>query len=202
MKSDENMRIPAIFNSSVFQDFESFLGTETELIEDDFRLVLDKYSSSFMTNDLEPGVYTFKDLTETLFEIVHPEYEEFNNSIDIELDDNTMKTKLVVRPGILAIRFDEKSVFSTILDFRAHWDYKHYYDNFSQKIINLSTTKNKHLNCDVIDGSVVDGSRQPIFFSFVSDKPSGYNLFCEPETIHYKKNKQICFENNNFSLTK
>ena len=135
-------------------------------------------------------------------QLVHPEYEEFNNSIVIELDDNTMKTKLVVRPGILAIRFDEKSFFSIILDFRAHWDYKHYYDNFSQKIVNLSTTKKIHLNCDVIDGSVVDGSRQPIIFSFVSEKPSGYNLFCEPETIHHKKNKQICFENYNFSLTK
>ena len=46
MKSGENMRIPAIFNSSVFQDFESFLGTEIDLIEDDFRLVLDEYSST------------------------------------------------------------------------------------------------------------------------------------------------------------
>ena len=37
-----------------------------------------------------------------------------------------MKTKLVVRPGIKAIKFDEKSFFSTILGFDPHWDYKHY----------------------------------------------------------------------------
>ena len=40
-----------------------------------------------------------------------------NNSIDIEFDDITMKTKVVVRPGIIAIRFDEKSFFSAVLGF-------------------------------------------------------------------------------------
>ena len=43
------------------------------------------------------------------------------------------------------------------------------------------------MKCDAIDGSVVDGVRQPILFSFVLDKLPGYKVFCEPETIHYKK---------------
>ena len=48
------------------------------------------------------------------------------------------------------------------------------------------------MKCDVIDGSVVNGIRQPILYSFVLDKPSGYKVFCEPETIHYKKiNKSV-----------
>ena len=48
------------------------------------------------------------------------------------------------------------------------------------------------MKCDIIDGSIQDGIRQPILFSFVLDEPSGYKIFCEPETIHYKKiNKSI-----------
>ena len=48
------------------------------------------------------------------------------------------------------------------------------------------------MKCDCIDGSIQDGLRQPILFSFVLDKPSGYKNFCEPETIHYKKiNKPV-----------
>ena len=43
------------------------------------------------------------------------------------------------------------------------------------------------MKADVIDGSVVDGVREPIIYSFVLDKPSGYKIFCEPETIQYKK---------------
>ena len=49
----------------------------------------------------------------------------------IEFYDITMKTKLVVKPGIIAIRFDEKSFFSTILGFNPGWDYKHYNEHIS-----------------------------------------------------------------------
>ena len=98
-----------------------------------------------------------------------------------------MKTKLNVRPGIIAIRFDEKSFFSTILGFTPSWDYKHYNEYIIQKIVNSSNTNKIHLNCDVIDGSVVNGSRQPILYSFVLDQKPGYKVFSEPETIHYKK---------------
>ena len=48
------------------------------------------------------------------------------------------------------------------------------------------------MKCDCIDGSIQDGVRQPILFTFVLDKPSGYKIFSEPETIHYKKiNKSV-----------
>ena len=48
------------------------------------------------------------------------------------------------------------------------------------------------MKCDAIDGSVVNGVRQPILYSFVLDKPAGYKVLCEPETIHYKKiNKSV-----------
>ena len=72
-----------------------------------------------------------------------------------------MKTKLVVRSGIIAVRFDEKSVFSTILGLNPHWDYKHYKEYISQKIIDLGTINEIHLKCDFIDGSVVKRIRQP-----------------------------------------
>ena len=94
---------------------------------------------------------------------------------------------MIVRDGIIAIRFDEKSFFSTILGFTPGCDYKHYKKYISQKIVNLSNTNKIHLKCDAIDGSVVNGVRQPILYSFVLDKPSGHTVFSEPETIHYKK---------------
>ena len=55
------------------------------------------------------------------------------------------------------------------------------------KIANLSSTNKIHLKTDVIDSSVVDDVRQRILYRFFLDKPSGYKLLCEPETIHYKK---------------
>ena len=187
MKDDKCMNIVAGYVSSVFQDFESYLRTEVDLIEDDIKLVLDECNSSFITYELQPGIYTFKDISEAFFNIPQTEYPAPSKVIVIECDDITMKTQLVVRSRIIAIRFDEKSFFNTILGFTSGWDYKHYNINISQKIVNLSNTNKINLKGDVIDGSIRDGIRQPILFSVVLDKPSGYKVICESETMHYKK---------------
>ena len=82
--------------------------------------------------------------------------------------------------------------FCNVLGFTSGWDYKHYNKYTSQKIVNLGSTNKIHLKCDSIDGSVVNGYRKPILYSFVLDKLPGYKVFCEPETIHYKKiNKSV-----------
>ena len=183
MEDGRYMNILARYTNSVFPDFESFLRTQIDLVESDNKLVLDEYNSNFITYELTPGIYTFNDVSEALYYIIQSEYPGPGNVIVIEYDDITRKTKLVVGLGIIAIRFYEKSFFSTILGFTPGWDYKHY----NQYLLNLSSTNKIHLKCDAIDGSIQDGVRQPILFSFVLDKPAGYKVFSEPETIHYKK---------------
>ena len=56
MKDVGYMNIVAGYVSSVFQDFESYLRTEVDLVEDDIKLVSDKNNSSFITYKLEPGI--------------------------------------------------------------------------------------------------------------------------------------------------
>ena len=192
MKDEQYMNIVAGYVSSVFQDSENYLRTEVDLIEDDIKSVLDEYISSFITYELQPGIYTFKDISQALFNILQFEYPGPSNAIDIECDNITMKTKFVVKSGIIAKRFDEKSFFCNVLGYTSGWDYKHYNKYFSQNFLNLDSTNKIHLKCDVIDGSVVNGSRQPILYSFVLDKKPGYKVFSEPETRHYKKiNKTV-----------
>ena len=111
-----------------------------------------------------------------------------------------MKTKLVLRPGILATRFDEKSFFCTNLGFTSGWDYKHNNQYISQKIVNLSSTNTIHLKCDVIDGLVVNGLSQPMLYSFVFHKKPRYKVFCEPERIHYKKMNKSVLNTTTFYL--
>ena len=54
----------------------------------------------------------------------------------------------------------------------------------------LSLMNKFHLKCDCIDGSVLNGVRQSLIYSFVLNQPSGYKVFCEPETIHNNKIKK------------
>ena len=109
MNDEQYMNILSIYSRSVFQDFESFLRSQIDLVEDDIKLVLDEYNSNFNTYEIDPGIYTFKDISEALSQIIPPEYAGYHKAIDIEYDDITMKTKLKPRAMIVAIRFDEKS---------------------------------------------------------------------------------------------
>ena len=70
-----------------------------------------------------------------------------------------MKTKLVVKTGVISVRFNEKSFFSTILGFTSGWDFKNYFEYTRQKIVNINSTNKIHLKCDCIDGSVPNGIR-------------------------------------------
>ena len=120
-----------------------------------------------------------------------------------------MKTKIILKFkndenmkfGLGTLRFDERSFFHTLLGYGPYWDYKPTNSNHdaipgvytSDKLLLALNTINKiHLKCDCTDGSIQDGVRQPILFSFTLDKPDGYKVFCQPQTVHYKKiNKYV-----------
>ena len=100
----------------------------------------------------------------------------------------------------MTLRFNENS-FKTLLGFTPYWDYKPttavHSDSpgvyTSAKILNLSIISIFHLKRDVIVGSVVNGIREPILFSFILDKPLGYKVFSQNETVNFKKkpNKSV-----------
>ena len=171
--------------------------------DEDIRLTLKQYNSHFITYELTPGIYTIQDISDVI-----RTFSGHSEIIQIEYDDISMKTKIILKFknnngktkfALGTLRFDERSFFHTLLGFTPYWDYKPTNSNIpipgvytSDKILNLNTINKIHLKCDCIDGSIQDGVRQPILFSFILDKPSGYKVFCEPETIHYKKiNKSV-----------
>ena len=196
---------------SPFRDFESYLRIIVGLEEDNIQLILKQYNEKFITYELDLGNYTIEDLKKAVYPL-----GDHEGTLQIEYDDLNRKVKLVLtRFGDTFgnLRFDKKSFFHTLLGFTPYWDYKPT-NAFSADapgvytsdkiILNLNTIDKIHLKCDIIDGSVQDGVRQPILFSFVLDKPSGYKVFCQPETIHYKKiNKSVlntitfCLEEDN-----
>ena len=190
------------YSRSLFRHFESFLIVVVGLDEEDIRLILKQKNSHFITYELTPGIYTIQDISDT----IHT-FSGHSEIIRNEYDDISMKTKIILKFkkngkgmfGLGTLRFDERSFFHTLLGFTPYWVYKPTNSNnvdpgvyTSDKILNLSTINKIHLKCDVIDGSVVNGLRQTILYSFVIDKKPGYKVFCEPETdLHKKINKSI-----------
>ena len=181
---------------SPFRDFESYLRIVIGLEEDKIRLILKQCNEKIVIYELEPGNYTIEDIQKSVYPL-----GDHEGTLKIEYDDLNKNVKLILtRFGSTfgTLSFDEKYFLHTILSFDPYWDYKPtnaihadspgVYTN-DKIILNLNTINKIHLKCDIIVGSVVDGVRQPILLSFILDKPAGYILFCQPETIHYKKNK-------------
>ena len=59
MKNEKYMEMLGFYIHSIFQDFESYLRAEIDLVEDDIKLVLDQKNSSFISYELEPGNQVF-----------------------------------------------------------------------------------------------------------------------------------------------
>ena len=57
----------------------------------------------------------------------------------------------------------------------------------SEKQVIITTTDKVHLRCDCVDGSIGNGIREQILFSFNLSAPPGYKIIKEPTTVLYEK---------------
>ena len=143
---------------------------------------------------LNPGIYEVVDLNNTLKHIL-PD----NVKINIAIDDTRLKSNLKINQTLI---FTEKSFFYTILGFTQSRSYPlDDIDGFYQLIagsyksnrpINISGIDKIHLKCDCIRGSIVNGIREPILYSFALSSPPGHKIYKEPRIKIFKKiNKSI-----------
>ena len=62
----------------------------------------------------------------------------------------------------------------------------------SDKSINITRIDKVHLKCNVVDGSIVNGVREPILYSFALDQPPGHKMYKERKVKLFKKiNKPV-----------
>ena len=86
-----------------------------------------------MTFELQPGNYKFRNFSESLLRKLQFECDGVKQTVNNKVNDISMKTETVVRPGLIVIKFGENSIFGCILGFILHWDYKHYKEHIWQK---------------------------------------------------------------------
>ena len=143
---------------------------------------------------LNPGIYEVVDLNNTLKNIL-PD----NLNVNITIDHIRLKSNLKINQTLL---FTEKSFFYTNLGFTQSRSYplgdiKGFYQFIagsykSDRPINITGIDKTHLECDCIQGSIVNGIREPIIYSFALSSPPGHKIYKEPRVKLFKKiNKSI-----------
>lgn len=70
----------------------------------------------------------------------------------------------------------------------------------SQKVVEITTIDKIHLNCDKVDGSILNGSPSSILYSFNVDVSPGYRIIEQPKTILYKNIQATKLESLNFYI--
>ena len=68
----------------------------------------------------------------------------------------------------------------------------------SEKPVMITTTDKVHLKCDCVDGSIVNGIREHVLFSFKLSAPPGYEIIKEPTTVLYKKINKTRLDTSQF----
>ena len=143
---------------------------------------------------LNPGVYEVIDLNNTLKYFL-PD----NVKASVTIDDIRLKSNLLINQALI---FTEKSFFHTILGFTQSRSYPlDDIDGFyqliagsykSDKPLNITGIDKIHLNCDCIQGSIINGLREATLYSFALSSPLGHKIYKEPRIKLFKKvNKSV-----------
>ena len=127
--------------------------------------------------------------------------------VDFTIDDVRLKPKLTSNK---TLRFTKQSFFNTKIAFaQSHTQALCYIESFiqlipgtykSEKHINITGINKNQLRCYCINGSIVNGVREPILYSFALDKPPGHKIFEEPRMKVFKKIKKSVLSHITFYL--
>ena len=192
-----------MFKDEILQELKNVKYNDLEDLVYRFKLTYDeimdildlKYIPTKRTGySIEPNIYNVVDLNNSLKKIL-PD----NVKINITIDEKKYKSNLKINQTLI---FTNKNFFYTILGFTESHSYplddlEGFYQLISglyegNKPNNITGIDKVHLKCDVVDGSIVNGVREPILYSFALDQPPGHKIYKEPKVKLFKKvNKSV-----------
>ena len=127
--------------------------------------------------------------------------------VSVTVDDVRLKSNLKINQTLISTR---KSFFHTTLGLarsRSHpLDDK---DGFNQLIagsykgdrtINITGIEKVHLKCDCINGSIINGIRKPILYSFGPSSPLRHKIYKHTRVKLFKKTKKSVLSHITFYL--
>ena len=171
-----------VFPNNYYDDLNKIIHQIFQNIEDKTN-ILDLDGIGSVSNclgiEIPPEAYELVDINNAIQqELINSCNHKFK--FNIEADTISMKSVLTTSYSIYF-----NSELNTLLGFtnKGYTEGTH----ISEKPVMITTTDKVHLKCDCVDGSIVNGIREQISFSFILSAPPGYKIIKEPNIILYKK---------------
>ena len=131
---------------------------------------------------LTPGIYEIKEINECIQELIKKELISLSTPVKFTVEADTVTMRSIIKSS-------NPFYFNSDLNLLLGFTEKNYSSGThkSEKPVMITSVDKVHLKCDCIDGSIVNGRREQILFSFDLDSIPGYKIRKEPTTILYKK---------------
>ena len=188
-----------VFPNNYYNDLNKIIIQINKNIEDKTN-ILDLYGIGSVSNclgiEIPPGAYELIDIKNVIQQELINSCGSLLDSdlkMNIEADTISMKSVLTTSLPIYCNSELNKLLGFTKTDYTAG-------THRSEKPVMITTTDKVHLKCDCVDGSIVNGIREQILFSFNLSAPPGYKIIKEPNIILYKKINKTRLDSIQFFL--
>ena len=188
-----------IFPENYYDELEKIIDQINQNIKDKTN-ILDLHGIGALSDclkvEIPPGAYELVDINNVIQqEIINSCGSLLDSDFKINIEADTISMKSVLTTS-LPIYFN--SELNTLLGFTN----KGYPagTHRSEKPVMITTTDKVHLKCDCVDGSIVNGIREQILFSFNLSAPPGYKIIKEPNFILYEKINKTRLDSIQFFL--
>ena len=127
--------------------------------------------------------------------------------VSITIDDIRLKSNIKINQTLI---FTKKTFFYSLLGFtQSHQGPLNDIEGFYQILagsyegdrpINITGIDKVHLKCNVVDGSIVNGKRESILFSFGLSSPPHHKIYKKPRVKLFFKKINLFYHTSRFIL--
>ena len=116
--------------------------------------------------------------------ITNGHYDKANDKYDIEIsaNTNTLKSEMFLKDSY-EVDFRQYNSINSLLGFHTKLCTSGFHE--SENMVNILTINSILINIDIISGSYVNGSTQPIIYSFFPNVSPGYKIIENPHNLLY-----------------
>ena len=175
-----------VFPKNYYDDLNKIIDQINQNIKDKTN-ILDLHGIGSVSNclgiEIPPGAYELDDISNTIQqELINSCSSSLNPDLKINIKADTISMKSILKTTKpIYINSELNTLLGlTKTDYTAG-------THRSEKPVMITTTDKIHLKCDCVDGSIVNGIREQILFSFNLSAPPGYKIIKEPNIILNKK---------------
>ena len=150
---------------------------------------------------IPPGAYEIKQINTVIQKTMEANGDtpaDHKYPITIEANKSTQKSEITCETGY-KIDFTVDKNIGRLLGFNRRI-LKESVSYTSDKVVDIMSIDKIHLNCDKVEGSILNGKPSSILYSFEIDKSPGYKIIKNPETILYKNITSDKIESLDFSV--